>query len=308
MSQRVEKVAVMFADICGSTALYEELGDDMARRLISECIALLSKAISDHKGTLVKTIGDEVMCTFPSAEAAFNAACAMQTAIKNDRTSNDKPMYIRVGFHYGDVIHEAGDVFGDTVNTAARVTSITRAGQIMITPAVGEILPPEFKEKIRHIMRTELKGKQEQIDIYLVIWDKDDLMSTRIMVSPFHKSSNTADELILQYRGQPYKINKECRSLMMGREDVCDIVVSNTMASRQHVRIEWRNGKFVITDQSTNGTFIRLSDGKEVQITREEMILHGKGSISLGSSYAENPVDIVEFSIDPTPVQQGNIK
>lgn len=301
MSQHVEKLAVMFADICGSTALYEELGDDTARRLISECITLLNNAITGRKGTLIKTIGDEVMCSFPTVEDAFHASCAMQNSIKNDRSSSSKPMYIRVGFHYGDVILEAGDVFGDTVNTAARVASITRAGQIMTTTAVGDVLPPELKEKTRHIMRTELKGKQEQIDIYIVIWEQDDMMSTRIIAPAIRKTANTNDELTLNYCGQSFKINRERRSIMLGRGDNCDIIVLNNLASRQHVRADWRGGKIVIIDQSSNGTYVRFDDGKVVQITREEMILHGKGSISLGHSYADNPTVLVEFSIAAAP-------
>ena len=296
MSQRVEKLAVLFADICGSTALYEALGDDLARQLTSQCISTLIREINTHQGTLVKTIGDEVMCTFPSVETAFNAACAMQQVVR-DTKFDGRPMYIRVGFHYGDVIIEGIDVFGDTVNTAARIASITRAGQIMISPAVGDILPLELKEKTKHIMRTELKGKQEQIDIYLVVWEQDDMMSTRIIAPSVRKPTNTNDELVLNYRGLSFTVNQNCRGVMMGRGDTCDIIVANNLASRQHVRIEWRSGKFAVIDQSTNGTYIRLSDSKVVQITREEMILHGKGSISLGHAYTDNPTELVEFSI-----------
>lgn len=295
MSQSVEKLAVLFADICGSTALYDELGDDMARRMISQCIVALSREISAHQGTLIKTIGDEVMCTFPSAEQAFNAACAMQRSIRDNRSASGKPMFIRVGFHFGDVIHESGDVFGDTVNTAARVASITRAGQIMTTTAVGEVLPAELKEKTRHIMRTELKGKQEQVDIYLVVWEQDDMMSTRIMTPASRKSPDGMDELILSYRGQSCQINKEHRTAMMGRGDVCDIVVEGNLASRQHAAIEFRSGKFIISDQSTNGTYVRFADGHVVHITREEMILQGQGSISLGEVYSGNAGSMVEF-------------
>src|ERR1039457_1419220 len=82
MSQPIEKLAVLFADICGSTALYESLGDDLARKMISRCINTMAGKISVYQGTLIKTIGDEVMVTFPSAEAAFHAACAMLVAVE----------------------------------------------------------------------------------------------------------------------------------------------------------------------------------------------------------------------------------
>jgi adenylate cyclase len=304
MSQRIEKLAVLFADICGSTALYEGLGDDLARRLISQCITTMSKQISAHQGTLIKTLGDEIMCTFPSAEAAFHAACALQSTVRNELPDNDNPMYIRVGFHYGDAILESGDVFGDTVNIAARVASITRAGEIMTTMAAVDALPPALREKTRHVMRTEFKGKQEQVDIFLVVWEQDDMMSTRIMTPAFRKPGDNIDELVLRYRDQSFRINKEHRKAMIGRGDICDVIVSGNMASRQHAAIELRFGKFVMADQSANGTYVRFADGNVVHITREEVPLQGNGAISMGQSFSENPAEVVAFSISSTRVQQ----
>ncbi|OGS80145.1 MAG: hypothetical protein A2Z94_01935 [Gallionellales bacterium GWA2_55_18] len=297
MPQHTEKLAVLFADICGSTALYDNLGDDMARRLIARCIATMTGEIPAYQGVLVKTIGDEIMCTFPSAEAAFNAACAMQHAVEHGKAEDNQQMHIRVGFHYGDVIRESGDVFGDTVNVAARVAATARASQIMTSKAVVDALPPSLHERTRQVMRAEFKGKQEQFDIFIVIWEMDDMLSTRIGTPAFRKSPENIDELTLSYRDRAIKINKERRSVVFGRGDTCDFVVQNSFASRQHARIELRFGKFFIVDQSTNGTYIRFGDGSVVRIAREEMILQGAGSISMGQSYAENPAELVEFSI-----------
>ncbi|MBY0575718.1 MAG: FHA domain-containing protein [Gallionellaceae bacterium] len=300
MSSSMEKLAVLFADICGSTALYDNLGDDLARRLIARCIATMVNEIPAHQGTLVKTIGDEIMCTFPSAEAALNAACAMQRAVEHGRLEEGARMHIRIGFHYGDAIREAGDVFGDTVNVAARVAAITRASQIMATRAVVDALPPDSRDKMRQIMRAEFKGKQEQFDIFLVVWEMDDMMSTRIGTPEFRKSPENNDELSLRYRNQEIRIGKDRRTAVMGRGEICDIVVQNNFASRQHARIELRFGKFVLVDQSTNGTYTRSSDGNVARIAREEMILQGSGSISMGRPYTENPVDLIEFAITST--------
>jgi predicted component of type VI protein secretion system len=90
----------------------------------------------------------------------------------------------------------------------------------------------------------------------------------------------------------------------LGREGACDLIVQNDLASRLHIRIELRSGKFVIADQSTNGTYIRSSDGNVVHITREETVLYGNGSISLGQSFAEYPDELVEFSITSTHAQR----
>lgn len=304
MSQHIEKLAVLFADICGSTALYDHLGDNLARRLIAQCVATMTGEISAFHGVLIKTIGDEIMCTFPSAEAALHAACAIQRAVESGSYEGNHPMHVRIGFHYGDVICESGDVFGDTVNVAARVAAITRTSQIMTTQAAVSALPPDLREKTRQIMRAEFKGKQEQLDISIVIWEMDDMLSTRIGTPAFRKSTDNIDEMSLCYREQTLKINKERRSIVLGRGDTCDIVVQNGFASRHHIRIELRFGKFVIADQSTNGTYIRFSDGNVVRLAREEMILRGAGSISLGQPYSENPGELVEFSVTSNHAQR----
>lgn len=296
MSQRIEKLSILFADICGSTALYDNLGDHLARTLIAQCMATMAGEISAYHGTLVKTIGDEIMCSFPSAENALHAACAMQRAVENTLYEG-RHLHIRVGFNYGEVIREGGDVFGDTVNVAARVAAITRATQIMTTQAVIDELPQELREKTRQIMRAEFKGKQEGLDIFIVVWEMDDMLSTRVGTPVFRKAPDSIDELTLRYRDRQIKVNKERRSVTLGRSDVCDLVVQSTFASRQHLRIELRFGKFVASDQSTNGTYIRSGDANAVRLTREEMILQGSGTISLGQAYTENPTDTVEFSI-----------
>jgi len=301
MPKHTEKLAVMFADICGSTALYDQLGDEMARRLITKCIAMMADMTAACQGTLVETIGDEIMCTFLSAENAMSAACAMQNTIENDNNCEEYPMHLRIGLHLGDVICDSGIVYGDTINVAARVASITRASQILTTLAAVNSLPPDLRDKTQQIMRADVKGKQEQLDIFRVIWEDDEEVVTRIGKPTYRKPQEGESELRIQYRDQLCKINSHNKSVVLGRQESCDILVKNDFASRQHARIEFRFGKFVIADQSTNGTFIRFADGTLVRLGREELVLHNSGSISLGQSYSDNPRDLVEFSISPTP-------
>lgn len=299
MTQNIQKLAVLFADICGSTALYDSLGDVLARRLIARYIATMTGEIPAYQGVVVKTIGDEIMCTFPNAERALNAACAMQRAVKNANQGSSQPMHIRIGFHYGDVICEAGDVFGDTANVAAHVAKITRANQIMATKTVIDALPPDLLSKARQIMRSDFKGKQEQFDIFMISWGEDDMEKTRIGIPAYRKPAedDSDNELVLRYRDQSYVVNKRHKTAILGREDACQVIVRNDYTSRQHVRIEFRMGKFYIVDQSTNGTYVRSKDGKVVIITRDEMILEGTGSISTGQAFSEPTVDPVEFAI-----------
>jgi class 3 adenylate cyclase len=173
VEQTTKNLAVLFADICGSTSLYDNLGDDLARHFTANCIKTMISEISPYKGTLIKTIGDEIMCTFPNAEFALSAACAMQNAVKNSMAQSKQPLSIRIGFHYGLVICEANDVFGDTVNVAARVAGLAKADQIMTTAAVYAVLPKALQNKTRQFISANLKGKQKEYEIYWVLWKKD---------------------------------------------------------------------------------------------------------------------------------------
>lgn len=300
MAQTTEKLAVLFADICGSTALYERLGDDLARQLILRCISIMSGKVAAYHGRLIKTIGDEIMCTFPSAETAFHAACAMQSAVENDRPADGTSMHIRIGFNYGEVISEFNDVYGNTVNVAARIATITRAGQIMATRAVFDALPFDLRERMRQILRAEFKGLQDRLEVYEVISEKEHHLSTRIGMPAYRKSPEYVHELLLRYRNSSTKVSKEHRSAVLGRGESCDLIVQNDLASRLHCRIELRFGKFVVTDQSTNGTFILTGGGGLVHVTREETILHGHGAISLGVAFSEHPTELVEYSVTST--------
>ncbi len=298
MSAQNQKLAILFADICGSTALYEKLGDQPARQLIARCLTILQGALVTHNGTLIKTIGDEILCTFPTAELAMKAACKMQLAVKTDSQSSDQPMHIRIGIHYGDVLHEDNDIYGAAVNVAARVSAITRANQIMATTAVVDALPLSLHHKVRKILRVDIKGKQEQLDIHQVKWELENLESTRIGMIAFRKPDVEGNKLALSYRDQSFNINELNKKMLMGRDNFCQIVIKNDFASRQHANIEFKAGSFILSDHSSNGTYIRTEEGV-VRLNRGDTTLRGKGTISLGQPYSDNPIDLIEFAINP---------
>ena len=298
MTQQTENLAILFADISGSTALYDKLGDERARAIVARCVALMSGEVAPQGGTVIKTIGDEIMCTFPGAEQAMRAACGMQLAIDAGRPGGSTPIYIHIGFHFGTVIRDDGDVFGDAVNVAARVAGMTRAREIATTQDTVDRLPGELREKVRPILRASFKGKQDEFEVYRVVWELDDTMSTRIGL-PLERRPNAGEETVLQlrYQNHAWTLDEQHRSIVLGRGQDCEIIVQNTLASRQHARIEYRFGKFAFADHSSNGSYVRFKDGQVVRLAHEEVILHGSGSISLGLSFDGSQAEIVEFIV-----------
>jgi adenylate cyclase len=299
MSTHTANLAILFADICGSTALYDNLGDQTAQRLMAACVKVMRDTTCAHQGTVVKTIGDEVMCTFPNATVGLEAARAMQSAMQNARFDGGVGMHISIGLHYGSVICEGGDVFGDTVNVAARIASQARAHQIMTSQAVVDALPEASRRSAHRIMAAEFKGKQVEFDIFIVTWNEEDEGGTQIRVAapPLVRTPATVGQLSLSYGSKTFTLNQDLKKIVLGRGENCDLVIASTLTSRLHASIEFRFGKFYIVDHSSNGTYIRAANGDIMHITREERVLQGTGVISPGQSFAESPAQLISYSI-----------
>ena len=142
MARYNDNLAVLFADITDSTKLYSSLGDNAARVVVNACLTIVGDVVARCRGRIVKTIGDEVMAVFPSADAAMQAACDMQSRVSAIPQQENAPLAIRVGFHFGPAIEERGDYFGDAVNTAARMAGLAKSGQIITTANSVEALSP----------------------------------------------------------------------------------------------------------------------------------------------------------------------
>lgn len=295
MSSKLSDLAILFADIAGSTRLFDVLGDEAARSKISTCLDMLSEVVATNDGTVIKTIGDEIMCTFPTAEDAATAACEMHEALENDRTemtaAGPVSLRIRVGVHFGPTILEHGDVFGDAVNVAARMVALAKARQIITTKGTVDQLSSVMQASARLIDRAPVKGK-DVMDIWELVWEQDDV--TRISTDVINRAELDA-HMVVSYHDTNLKLGRDRPQLVLGRSKTADVTVNESLASRQHVRIEFRRGKFFITDISTNGTYLKPAEADEMFLRREELQLSGSGMISLGRSFNEDPQEVVHF-------------
>ena len=287
-------VAVLFADIAGSTSLYETLGDVQAKEMVDECLGTMSTVTARHAGRVIKTIGDEIMCTFPGADRGHLAATDMQLSIAGLPIVSGVKRSIRIGFHAGAVIEERGDVFGDTVNTAARMLGLAKGDQIITTLSTVARLSPMLRASTRRIAAPTTKGKADDIDVCEVIWHGGDDLT---MVTLSSDESAAQIELHLTHGTQRLVLEHAGAGIVLGRDASCQIVIADRKASRLHARIERRRDKFFLVDQSTNGTFISFADEAEIALRREEIILRGHGRIVFGHSVRESNEESVEFTV-----------
>ncbi len=289
-------VAVLFADIAGSTKLYDTLGDKAAKHMIDECIALMRAITGQYGGRVIKTIGDEVMCVLPDADSGCLAAMDMQLKISALPTVSGVQRAIRAGFHCGPVIEESNDVFGDTVNLAARMAGLAKGTQIMTTRATVDQLSTLLKSGTRQIAALSVKGKGDDVEVCEVIWQASDEMT---MATPSILSTARPVVLWLKHGANEQQLEQANAGIVLGRDAACQIVIADRMASRQHARIERRRDKFFLIDQSTNGTFVAVAGEPEISLRREEVMLRGSGQIAFGHSVTADGEggEVVEFSL-----------
>ena len=288
MVKRSQSRAVLFADICDSTPLYEAVGDAVAYGFNGRCLEQLEASTKDHGGTVVRSVGDGLLATFPTPDDAFRASVQMQ------RTDYEGNLKLKVAFHCGAVIEGfGGDVYGDAVNVAARLLALAKSGEILLTEDTAARLAPINRTNTQHFDTTYLKGKSEPITIHRVC-DVDGIPTetqTLVTVTPGQQSS----VLRISYQGRQLQLDTKKRRLTIGRGGSCDLVVASQYSSRHHATVEAIRDRFMLTDCSANGTFVVHRDSNRLFLKRETVQLLGEGSIALGGEPSREAVDVIYY-------------
>jgi len=295
----------MFADVSGSTQLYERLGDTQAHECISESLQRIVRHVKQNRGRLIETIGDEAMVTFADPHDAIQAACSIQRQFAVEPVSGGQRVKVRIGFHFGPIEYDATQhPFGDTVNVAARVVALCEAGRIIATRESLSRINGAGDFTLRAYQRTRVKGKSEPLVTDEIVWDNEDSTSL------FNATQNTLVKapgpmMNLAYRDQLIALGTDRLSFVIGRGPESDLVIDNALASRAHAKLEFRWGEVYLVDHSTNGTYLRLGDSRRethgtasVRLHRRELLLTGKGEIGIGTP-VENAGDtcLIRFEI-----------
>lgn len=286
--QREERVAILFADICGSTHVYRALGDIMAHDILASRISILMAVTQECGGTLVKTLGDEVMTTFSSVDTAADAAVRMQERTTGTLVAEGPQLKIRVGFHFGPVLTHEADIYGEAVNVAARMANQAKAGQILTTAASVALMSPSWQAATHRIDAELHRGKRERIDAFELRWQLPDqtLTERRQASSVEHMGGG---QLILTGAGGHLELSSDRPTLTVGRGDGNDLVVKHSLVSRLHARVEYHEGQFVLIDQSSNGTYVVSASGRSTYFRRNKCVLEGAGVIGLGKARRRIP-------------------
>jgi hypothetical protein len=270
---------IAFIDVVDSMGLYRRLGDAAAQLLIDKALETARTSAVEGGGKCVKRSGDELLLLFDGAEAACRALVATQNAATLD---------LRIGAHAGALIKKRGDVFGDTVNIAARLTAIARAREIVVSEAVRCDLPHALRKNCRPFEEVRLRGTARTIAIFHLCWEES--AATRLNSAAVVTGSRR-QRLLLQTREGPVALARE-QELTIGRDPHCDVVIDDERVSRFHATIEWRRGMVMLRDHSTNGSFVWLTDETRAHFLRREALpIRGAGQLSFGAAGADCAVE-----------------
>jgi adenylate cyclase len=289
--------AVLFADVSGSARLYERLGDESARQAIAACLALLSNAAVGSGGEVIKTIGDEAMCLFPDTGRALTAAAEMHRLIEAApglRPEVPAGISIHVGIHAGPVIRERRDVFGDSVNLAARMAALAKPRQILMTEPAVLAMGPGHDQRLRYLGSDAVKGKSGEYRIYEYLWEDAD---ATVMLEPGTGPLAGAFQLELRNAGRLWRVDRQRPEITLGRHPHNDMVLGYERVSRFHARIAHRRGKFALIDHSANGTHVQISSIADIHLKRDEAVLAGRGVISLGRKASPRSPGAIHFKV-----------
>src|SRR6266513_1321838 len=277
-SPDMSEATVLFADVSGSTRLIETAGDAVALKAIARCIERLRTAAESTGGRVVKTIGDEVMVLFPTPDAAVQAAAKMHATIAALPAVGDTKLGVHVGFHSGPVIQVEKDVLGETVKLASKLVEQAQKGQTITSQQTAALLSPALKPYSRELRELAVREQGDGVWLCEIV-----------------SQATTTAVVRLTYRDQAVVCSREHRSVVIGREYGCGVMVSDRTASRRHCTVELRGGQFVVQDHSTNGTYVTIDNEKSVLLKGEDLALRRYGWISFSDvRYAGS--DVVQFS------------
>ncbi len=295
---------VVFADLTGSTRVFEALGNEKATRAITRLTHWIATVCGAHGGRVVKMLGDGVLAVFPEGASAVGAAVELQRvhAARIQHWPAKLRMRLQLGLACGEIIEVDGDCYGDAVNVASRLSDLSGAEQIWATQAVvDQIVMPLAGARVLGLGRIAVRGRSEPCSVFRIEWQEE--LSSEMLTAPaaLHALAQPAmrsSGIELHWLDRRQRYDASRLPVRLGRAADAEFVVDDRRVSRWHASISWRNNKFVLSDLSSFGTWVRFAGAPtELALRREECVLHDGGEIALGSPFGNISVPTVTFSL-----------
>lgn len=298
---------VVFADLTGSTGVFEKLGNEAATQAITALTQWIGETCRQHGGRVVKTLGDGVLAVFPHPDGALEATVQLQRehARRQVQRGPVQRMQLQVGVACGEIVEVDGDCYGDAVNVASRLSDLSGARQIWATATVIDQLQSQpAGTRLHSLGLVPIRGKGQEQELYRVEWQED--TSTDMMTLPAFTLQGpgaaaggvAGGRIELRFLDQVREFGTHELPVHLGRVREAEFVVADPRVSRMHALIEWRNNSFVLSDLSSFGTCVRFAGAPtELKLRRDHCVLHDSGEIALGPDFGDWSVPTIQFAL-----------
>ncbi|SFT54528.1 adenylate/guanylate cyclase domain-containing protein [Sedimentitalea nanhaiensis] len=281
--------SVLISDITGSTQLYETESNQAALEQVSKVLARMRQIIENTGGKCVKSQGDDVLSFFRTSDESFQAAWAMINE------SWPAGLSVHVGIYFGEILNHENDIYGSAVNTAARLTSLAKPGEVLVGDQSFDDLKPDSKARLQMIGEIQLRGKARSTRVYSCsVTEMSE--QTVIFAKPAQERSGGTEYAEFSLGDKTWQIG-EGNTLTIGRSAECDIVLSQPWVSRKHAALSVRRWQVEFTDHSSSGSVIRIANGTEVLLHRRTTLLNGAGVIYPGPRTHLDESACIRFAI-----------
>ena len=295
---------VLFADLRGSTSLFETLGNAEATSVVTHCVGALSKTVGEAGGHVVKTLGDGLMAVFPTPGLALMSASQMHDVLdgivsrgsERGASAGLRVLRLQIALARGEVVEMAGDCFGDAVNVSARLLDHAGDNETLVTAEVLQGLPLEQRARFRSLDRLVLRGRSEPVQVHVAGGRRGSDMMAPTQFGDIAQPSEP-DGLRLVWVDVNRSYASQQMPVVLGRSPQATFCVDDSRVSRSHARVDWHSGSFQLTDLSYNGTYVQFADGEIVSLRRGSCTLHGSGTIGLGGSPRDPGSACVYFDV-----------
>ncbi len=289
-------ITIVRGEIIGGLRLASRLGEMEAAHAVERCLKRVERVVDGFRGRLLRSGSGQIGTAFPSPEEACLAAIEMQKRVADLPPASGVKLNIRLGVHGAETEEQAGII-------ASQLLELALPDHILCSREVLMGVAHNIGVRVRDMDHVELSGG-EAFQVMELLWadmDGDDMPSTLTSTSllaleDLERAEAMAvgempvahepprQKLCVRYRGKAYLLDDKTPFITLGREHHNDLVIDDSKASRQHARIERKDGRYFLVDLSTNGTFVTFAGEPEVFLRQESMPLRGAGSMCFGIS------------------------
>lgn len=302
---RISERTVLFADLRGSTSLYETLGNAEATSVVTHTVTMMARTVPKCDGQLIKTLGDGLMAVFDSSEDGLKSAGQMHDELEHlvsrgrehGASAGLRSLRLQVALARGEVVEMAGDCFGDAVNVAARLLDHAGDNETLVTAGVLNDLPSDQRSRFRSLDWMHLRGRAEPVHVHVLGLRRHADATAQTQFGAVEPSPDP-EGIRLAWQDMVRVYAAEHLPVVLGRSPQATFRLDDSKVSRSHARIDWTGGTFQLTDMSYNGTYVRFGGSDElITLRRGSCTLHGYGVIGLGGAPADAGSPSIRFDV-----------